>query len=536
MLVCVARSLRAACAWAVLVFPFTAWAGEALKGPVPFEGLTFRSLGPSAGGRVSRAVGVPGDARTYYAATASGGVWKSSDGGIHWAPIFDDQPIASIGSLAVAPSDPNVVYVGSGEANVRGNVAAGNGIYKSLDGGKTWSHVLRQEGQIGALVIDPRNADVAFAALLGHAFGPNPERGVYRTRDGGRTWQQVLKRDADTGASDVALDPSNPNVVFAGLWQVRRRPWEMTSGGPGSGLFVSRDGGDSWTQLKAGQRGLPEGIWGKVGVAVAPSDGRRVYALIEARDGGLFRSDDGGESWTHANGHNALSQRAWYYSTLTVDPRNPDVVWFPQVPLLRTLDGGRTLQRVLGTHHGDHHDVWIDPRDPRRLIVASDGGVDVSLNGGETWYAPPLPISQFYHVSADESVPYNVMGAMQDLGTAHGPSNSLGEKGISLGHWRYVGGGEAGHAVADPADPYFIYAGEYGGYLSLYDDRTRQARHVGAYPEDPSGTAPRISTTASSGPRRSRSRRATRRRSTTAPTCSSARATSARVGPSSVPT
>jgi photosystem II stability/assembly factor-like uncharacterized protein len=482
-----ARVLRVfVCALAALVVP-SLEAGEALKGPAPFEGLAFRSIGPAAGGRVSRAVGVPGDPRVYYAATASGGVWKSSDGGQRFTPVFDDQGIASIGSIAVAPSDPNVVYVGSGEANIRGNVAAGNGIYKSLDAGRTWTHVWKQEGQIGTLVVDPRDAGVAFAAVLGHAFGPNPERGVYRTRDGGRTWQQVLKKDAETGASDVALDPSNPNIVFAGLWQARRRPWEMSSGGPGSGLYVSRDGGDSWTQLRAGEHGLPEGIWGKVGVAVAPSDGRRVYALIEAADGGLFRSDDGGRTWEHVNDHNALTQRAWYYSTLTVDPKNRDVVWFPQVPLLRTLDGGLTLQRINETHHGDHHDVWIDPHDTRRMIVASDGGVDISLDGGESFHAPRLPISQFYHVSADNSVPYNVMGAMQDLGTAHGPSNSLGEKGIARGHWRYVGGGEAGHVVADPDEPYFIYAGEYGGYISLYDDRTRQARHVGIYPENPSG-------------------------------------------------
>ncbi len=229
----VARACLGALAVAVFSSPLPA--GEALKGPAPFDGLKFRSIGPSAGGRVSRAVGVPGDPRVYYAATASGGVWKSTDGGQRWKPIFDDQEIASIGSIAVAPSDPNVVYVGSGEANIRGNVAAGNGIYKSLDAGKTWAHVWRQEGQIGALAVDPRDADVAFAAVLGHAFGPNPERGVFRTRDGGRTWQQVLKKDQDTGASDVALDPSNPNIVFAGLWQARRRPWEMTSGGPGSG-------------------------------------------------------------------------------------------------------------------------------------------------------------------------------------------------------------------------------------------------------------------------------------------------------------
>lgn len=470
-----------------LAAPAALRAGEAPKGPAPFEALMFRSIGPSAGGRVSRVAGVPGDPRVYYAATASGGVWKSTDAGVRWAPIFDDQPVSSIGSLAVAPSDPNVIYVGSGEANIRGNVAAGNGIYKSLDAGQTWTRVWKQEGQIGTMVVDPRDANVAFAAVLGHAFGPNPERGVYRTRDGGRSWQQVLKKDADTGASDVALDPSNPSVVFAGLWQARRRPWELTSGGPGSGLYVSRDGGDTWTQLEPGENGLPEGIWGKVGVAVAPSDGRRVYALIEAQEGGLFRSDDGGRTWIRASGHHALRQRAWYYSTLTVDSRNPDVVWFPQVPLLRTIDGGKTIERVKGPHHGDHHDAWIDPRDPRRLIVANDGGVDLSVNGGETWFAPPLPIGQFYHVSADNSVPYRVLGAMQDLGTASGPSNSLSEKGIRVSDWHSVGGGEAGHAVADAADPYFIYAGEYGGYVSLYDERTRQARNVSIYPEDPSG-------------------------------------------------
>lgn len=236
----------------------------------------YRSIGPAAGGRVARVAGIAGDPLTYYAATASGGVWKSTDGGITWKPIFDEQPISSIGSIAVAPSDPNVVYVGSGEANIRGNVAAGNGIYKSIDAGKTWTHVWKQEGQIGTIVVHPRNPDVAFAAVLGHAFGPNPERGVYRTRDGGKTWQQMLAKNADAGASDVALDPSNPNIVFAGFWQARRKPWDLISGGPGSGLHVSRDGGDTWKQLT--EKGLPEGIWGKIGVAVAPSDGRRVYA------------------------------------------------------------------------------------------------------------------------------------------------------------------------------------------------------------------------------------------------------------------
>ncbi|HYN21794.1 MAG TPA: glycosyl hydrolase, partial [Thermoanaerobaculia bacterium] len=410
---------------------------EGLADPSGIEALKYRSIGPAWGGRVSRATGVSGDPLTYYAATASGGVWKSTDGGFNWKPIFDDQPISSIGSIAVAPSDPNVVYVGSGEANIRGNVAAGNGIYKSTDAGKTWTHVWKQEGQIGTLVVHPRDPDVAFAAVLGHAFGPNPERGVYRTRNGGKTWEQVLKKDPDTGASDVALDPSNPSRVFAAFWQARRRPWEMTSGGPGSSLWMSRDGGDTWTQIT---EGLPEGVWGKVGVAVAPSDGRRVYALIEAEKGGLFRSDDGGESWTLATRNRELRQRAWYYTTVTVSTGNPDEVWVPNVPMLKSIDGGKTFKQLF-LSHGDHHDLWIDPKNPKRMIGSSDGGVDVSNDGGETWSAAVLPISQFYHIAVDNRVPFHVSGALQDIGTAQGPSNSLRGGGITNSDWHGVGGG-----------------------------------------------------------------------------------------------
>jgi photosystem II stability/assembly factor-like uncharacterized protein len=454
------------------------------ESPKEFKALKYRNIGPAAGGRVARATGVPGNPLLYYAATASGGVWMSADGGTSWKSVFDDQPISSIGSIAVAPSDPNVVYVGSGEANIRGNVAAGNGIYKSTDGGKSWNHVWDQEGQIGTMVVHPKNADVAYAAVLGHAFGANPERGVYRTRDGGKTWQQVLKKDSDTGASDVAIDPSNPNTLFAGFWQARRFPWDLQSGGPGSGLYVSHDGGDTWKQIK--EHGLPDGAWGKVGVAVAPSDGRRVYALIESDKGGLFRSDDGGESWELVSANRALRQRAWYYSTLTVHPSNPNEVWFPQVPMLKTIDGGKTIEYVKGIVHGDNHDIWFDPVDPKRMIVANDGGVNVSRNGGANWYAAPLPISQFYHVSVDNRTPYNVAGAMQDLGTAQGPSDNLAG-GIHLTDWHDVGGGEAGHVYSDPSDPDIVYAGEYLGIITRYDHRTKESRNVSAWPENPSG-------------------------------------------------
>jgi photosystem II stability/assembly factor-like uncharacterized protein len=453
------------------------------ESPKEFKALKYRNIGPAAGGRVSRAAGVPGNPLLYYAATASGGVWLSNDGGTSWRSVFDDQPVSSIGSIAVAPSDPNVIYVGSGEANIRGNVAAGNGIYKSTDAGKTWTHVWDQEGQIGAMVVHPRNPDIAFAAVLGHAFGPNPERGVYRTRAGGKTWQQLLKKDSDTGASDGQWIHRIRNILFAGFWQARRFPWDLRSGGPGGGLYVSHDGGDTWKQITG--HGLPDGIWGKVGVEVAPSDGRRVYALIEAEKGGLFRSDDGGDSWDLASASHALRQRAWYYMTLTVNPVNPNEVWFPQVPMLKTIDGGKTIEYVKGVPHGDNHDIWIDPADPKRMIAANDGGVHITRNGGASWFTPPLPISQFYHVAADSRRPYWVAGAMQDLGTAQGPSHSLDGR-IALGDWHDVGGGEAGWVVSEPDDPNVVYAGEYLGIITRYDYRSRDARNVTAWPDTPS--------------------------------------------------
>jgi photosystem II stability/assembly factor-like uncharacterized protein len=346
------------------------------------------------------------------------------------------------------------------------------------------------------MIVHPTNADIAFAAVLGQAFGPNKERGVYRTRDGGKSWQQVLAKNADTGASDVAFNPSNPNIVFAGFWQARRRPWELTSGGPDSGLHVSRDGGDSWKGLEPKEgltdrdykdEGLPPKPWGKVGVAVAPSDGRRVYALIEAENGGLLRSDDGGETWKRVTATRAIRQRAWYYTTITIDPRNADVLYCPNVPLMKSIDGGKTFASVKGPHHGDHHDLWIDPHNSRRMIDGNDGGVDISTNGGESWYAPPLPICQFYHINVDNRTPYHVSGTMQDIGCAAGPSNSLTASGIALGDWYYVGGGETGYTAHDPTDHNIIYAGEYGGFISRFDLRTRQARNVSIYPENPSG-------------------------------------------------
>ncbi len=471
----------------IVLIPTLLFGGEAVdteKDKGPLHGLEYRLIGPSVGGRVSRVAGVAGDALTYYAATAAGGVWKSVNGGGKWESVFDDQSVSSIGSIAVAPSDPNVVWVGSGEANIRGNVAEGNGIYRSTDAGETWERVWTAEGQIGTIAVHPDNPDVAFAAVLGSPFGPGPDRGVFRTTDGGKTWQKVLYKDPDTGASDVCFHPSNPRILFAGLWQTRRFPWGMTSGGPGSGLYVSRNGGETWKRLEG--KGLPPSIWGRVGVQVSASEPKRVYALIEAKEGGLFRSDDGGKKWTRISASRGIQQRAWYYTTLTIDPSNADVVWFPQVSMLKTEDGGRSVRAVKGGGW-DYHDVWIDPENTKRMVVGSDAGVSLSSDGGETWARPAIPISQFYHLSVDTSTPYRVLGSLQDFGTVSGPSNSLHGGGILSSDWHSVGGGEAGHVVADPSDPDIVWAGEYLGFISRFDGRTGQAPHVGIDPDDGSG-------------------------------------------------
>ncbi len=448
------------------------------------NGLEYRLIGPAASGRVARVTGIAGDPLTYYAATASGGVWKSENGGLQWSAVFDEQSISSTGSVAVANSNANVVYVGSGEANIRGNVGEGNGIYKSTDGGNNWSHVWEAEGQIGSMAIHPVNEQIVFAAVLGSPFGAGAERGIYRTTNGGENWEQVLFVDEDTGASDVAFNPANPSIIFAGMWQTRRSPWNMQSGGPGSGLYISRDGGDSWEKLD--KNGLPEGIWGRVGVRVAPTSPDRVYALIEADQGGLYRSDDGGVSWKHVSGSPGLTQRAWYYSTLTIDPTDADTVWFPQVGMLKTIDGGEDIRSAKGGGW-DYHDIWIDPENPKRMLVGSDAGVSLSLDGGDSWIRPPLPTAQFYRISTDTRKPYRVLGSIQDWGTMAGPSNSLHAGGILFWDWHPVGGGEAGFVVADPNDHNIVYAGEYLGYFSRYDERTGESPHVGIYPDNGSG-------------------------------------------------
>jgi photosystem II stability/assembly factor-like uncharacterized protein len=446
----------------------------------PYPGLKYRFIGPP-GNRVSAVVGVSGDPSTYYAGAASGGVWKSTDGGIHWKPIFDEQPAQSIGSIAIAPSDPNVVWVGTGEPFIRSNVSLGNGIYKSTDAGKTWKHVgLEKTGRIGRIAIDPGNPDRVFAAALGTCYGAQQERGVYRTTDGGKTWERVLFVDENTGVSDLAMDPNNPRTLFAGAWQIDIKTWGRKSGGPGSGVFVSRDGGTTWKRITG--HGLPEPPLGKIAVAVASSDSQRVYALIETgQRGSLWRSDDGGEKWKLVNHSRLLNERPHYYTRMLVMPDNANEVYFPSNMMGVTYDGGETAEQI--RWGGDNHDMWADPKDPRRMMIGSDGGVSISTTRGRQWGQTRLPIGQMYHVTTDTRIPYFVYGQMQDDGSMRGPSVVPGAGGISPAQWTSTAGCETGWATPDPVDPDIVWGGCYAGVVERFDAKTGMARTVSPWPE-----------------------------------------------------
>ncbi|MFI5105121.1 MAG: WD40/YVTN/BNR-like repeat-containing protein, partial [Terriglobales bacterium] len=377
---------------------------EETKGP--WHGLTWRLVGPFRGGRVLAVTGVIGDPHIYYFGGVAGGVWKSTDGGLTWRPMTDKvkDMSPSIGAIAVAPSDPNVIYAGTGEACIRGNIVGGNGVYKSIDAGKTWSYAgLRDTHAIGRIFVNPKNADIAFVAALGHPFGPNPERGIFRTTDGGKTWDKVLYKDENSGGIDLSFDPNNANVIFAALWQARRFPWDMQSGGPGSGLYRSTDGGATWKQLT--DHGLPEGTMGRIGVAVGYNS-TRVWALIENDKGGLFRSDDGGDNWTLVNSDRLYRQRAFYYTHVFADPHSPDGVYALNTGMYHSNDGGKSF-RAIRVPHGDNHGLWIDPGDPNRMIESNDGGANVSTNGGASWTTQAnQPTAQFYHAITDNRFPY----------------------------------------------------------------------------------------------------------------------------------
>jgi photosystem II stability/assembly factor-like uncharacterized protein len=452
-----------------------------------FSALEWRNIGPYRGGRVTAVAGVPDQPYVYYMGATGGGVWKTVDGGMNWTPVSDgDLTAGSIGAIAVAPSDPNVIYVGTGEAAIRGNTSPGDGMYKSVDAGKTWRHIgLRDAGQIGRILVHPDDPDRVYVAVLGHAFGPNETRGIYRSRDGGKTWERVLYRDENSGGIDLAFDPTNPRVIYAALWQARRRPWGMESGGAGSGLFKSTDGGDTWTEISR-NKGLPKGTLGKIGVTVSPVNPDRVWAIVEAEDGGVFRSDDAGETWTRVNDERKLRQRAWYYSHIYADPKNENTVYVLNVRFWRSTDGGKTYEAI-STPHGDNHDLWIDPNDPARMIEGNDGGATVTYNGGKTWTRlDNQPTAQFYHVTTTNHFPYRVCGAQQDNSTMCIASRTTGF-GITVQDWYSVGGGESGYIAVRPDDPDVVYAGSYGGYITRYDRRTGQTRNIHAWPDNPMG-------------------------------------------------
>src|SRR2546421_1289295 len=398
-----------------------------------FRGVQWRQVGPFRGGRALAVEGIPNEPGVYYFGAVAGGIWKTTDGGANWAPLFDKESISSIGAIAVAPSDHNVVYVGTGEAAVRGNISYGGGVYKSVDAGKTWKNIgLKDSRHIGALIVDPKNADIVLVTALGHAFGPNQERGVFRTTDGGKTWAKVLSKDENTGGIDVVFDPHNSNIVFAALWQARRQPWNFSSGGPGSGLYRSDDGGVTWKRLEG--NGLPEGILGRIGVSVSGADSNRVYAMIEAEEGGLFRSQDGGTKWTRVNEDGRFRQRAWYFSKVYADPKSADTVYVLNTGLFRSVDGGKSFA-LLPARHGDHHGLWIDPDNPQRIANANDGGVAISMDGGKTWTTQNnQPTAQFYHVAVDNAFPYHIYGAQQDNSNV-GIASRTDSGGIGMQHW-----------------------------------------------------------------------------------------------------
>ncbi len=482
------------------------------------DALRYRYIGP-VGNRTTSIVGVPGQPYVYYAGSASGGIFKTVDGGIHWEAIFDGQPVSSIGSLAIAPSDPNVVWAGTGEAWIRSHISVGQGIYKSTDAGKTWKLMgLEKTGRIGHLAVDPKNPDIVLACAVGHAYGPQQERGVFRTTDGGKTWDRVLFTDENSGCSDIVMDPNNPRILFAGMWPLEMHTWGRESGGPGSGLFMSRDEGATWRKLTG--HGLPTRTTGKFGLAIARSNSNRVYALIETGDGvpykgqetdrgKLWRSDDGGENWRLVSYDRGMGGRTHYYFRLEVSPDNENQVHFLNNPYSVSLDGGETIARgpggggggggggFAGSPGGDNHDIWIDPTDANRMAVANDAGVSLSVNRGRTWQRIQLPNGQMYHVTTDNQIPYYVYGNRQDGPSYRGPSRTggggFGGGAIPRSAWIGVAGGESGWATPDPTDNNIIWSsasgsGSVGGIVEVFNLKTGQARNVEVWPDQVNGS------------------------------------------------
>ena len=458
--------------------------------PALYEALEWRSIGPARGGRSTAAAGSDARPLEYYFGATGGGLWKSTDAGQTWRPVTDDQVnSASVGAVQVCEADPDVVYIGMGETQLRGNIQQGDGVYKSTDGGETWRHMgLAATQNISRIRIHPNDCNTVWVAALGVHSAPNPDRGIFKSTNGGETWQKVLYRDENTGGVDLTLDPSNPAIMYAALWEAFRKSWGMSSGGPGGGLFKSTDFGETWTEITRNP-GLPQaGLIGKIGVALSPAAPHRVWAIVENDDGGVFRSDDAGATWTKVNEERRLRQRAFYYTRLYADPQDPDVMYVLNTGLYRSRDGGETYQGIR-VPHGDNHDLWIAPSDPNRMINANDGGANVSYNGGQSWTDQDYPTAQFYRVTTTHHEPYFICGGQQDNSTACIASkgwNHLAARGG--GNYFYSAGGcESGYVANDPKDPDIYYAGCYGGSLSRYNHRNGQRRAINVWPENPMG-------------------------------------------------
>jgi photosystem II stability/assembly factor-like uncharacterized protein len=458
-----------------------------------FKALKWRSIGPNRGGRSIASAGSPSRPLEYYFGAVGGGLWKTTDGGATWNSVTDGQiHSSSVGAVAVSESNPDVVYIGMGEACLRGNIMQGDGVYKSTDAGKTWQHMGLADTQIISRIrVNPANPDIVYVAAFGHPAAPNEDRGVYKSTDGGKTWKKTLFRDNKTGAIDLSMDRNNPNVLYAALWQAYRMSWQMSSGGPGSGLFKSTDGGDTWTEITRNP-GMPSGIIGRIGVSVSGADSNRVYALVENEGGGVFRSDDAGQTWSKTNEERKLRQRAFYYTHIFADPKDKDTVYALNTGMYRSTDGGKTFATSLHPSHGDNHDLWIDPTNPKRMIQSNDGGGNISVTAGQTWTHEDFPTAQFYHVALTKDFPYQVCGAQQDNSTACVQSTANNPFGGGNGAWPElydVGGGESGYIAPSPADPNIFYAGSQGALLSRYDRRNGFTRDIEVSPRFFSGEA-----------------------------------------------
>ncbi|MGI8639650.1 MAG: WD40/YVTN/BNR-like repeat-containing protein [Pyrinomonadaceae bacterium] len=452
----------------------------------PLKNFQYRLIGPFRGGRSSAVEGIATQPNVYYFGATGGGVWKTLDGGVNWQNISDGFfKTGSVGAIDVADSDTNIVYVGMGEQTLRGNVSSGDGVYKSIDAGKTWKNIgLTDTQQISRVRVHPKNPDIVYVAAIGHLWGSNEQRGIFRSKDGGKTWEKILYRNAETGASDLIIDPTNPNTLYAAFWQISRKPYRMDSGGDGGGLFKSVDGGDTWTEISR-NKGLPTGVPGKINITVSPVNANRLWTMVEAKEGGLFRSDDGGENWQKVSDNANIRQRPWYFNRVYADSENADTVYVLNVQFHKSIDGGRNFTTI-GVPHGDNHDLWIAPNDAKRMINGNDGGANVTADGGGMWTEQDQPTAQFYRVTLDNDFPYNIYGAQQDNSTVRIASRSDGFA-ITERNWFAVGGGESGWIAPHPENSNIVFAGSYDGYLTRYNHRTGQERNINVYPENPMG-------------------------------------------------